>query len=90
MFQIRILDEALRELEHLEKPIAKRIVERIQWLAKNIETVKPMALSHDLSGFFKLRVGDYRVIYEIQRPKKTVLIHLIGHRSNIYKRLQKG
>lgn len=65
MYQVRILDAAARELAQLDRAVGRRIVRRIRWLAANVEHVKPMPLAGDLAGFHKLRVGDYRVIYEI-------------------------
>ena len=57
MYQIRILDDAARELGRLDKQIARRITKRIKWLAVNLENVRVERLSGKLSGFNKLRVG---------------------------------
>ncbi len=86
MFTPRILKGASRELERLDPAVARRIVDRIRWLAGNIENIKPEPLKGDLAGFFKLREGDYRIIYEILRKEHLVVIHSVGHRSTIYKR----
>jgi mRNA interferase RelE/StbE len=56
--------EALADLEKLTKSVCQRIVNKINWLAENFDQITPQPLTADLSGFFKLRVGDYRVIYE--------------------------
>jgi mRNA interferase RelE/StbE len=84
MYQIRILDVAERELAQLDKAVGRRIVKRIRWLAENVEDVKPMPLSGGLAGFYKLRIGDYRVVYEILHAEQILVIHLVGHRSEIY------
>ena len=62
VFAPRILKSASRDLERLDKPIARRIVQRIRWLSENVETIKPEALKGDLAGLFKLREGDYRIL----------------------------
>ena len=85
MLTIRILDNAVRELERLDKPTAKRIVSRIKWLAENLDNVKREALAGDLAGLFKFRVGDYRVIYQLLEEEQVMIIHKIGHRSEIYR-----
>jgi mRNA interferase RelE/StbE len=85
MYSLRILDGATRELAALDRQVASRIVRRVQWLAENIEAIKPLPLSGDLSNFYKLRVGDYRVIYEILSTEQTLVIHAIGHRREIYR-----
>ena len=65
MYQIRIQDAAARDLARLDPTVARRIVNRIRWLAENLDDVKPEALTGDLAGFYKLRSGDHRVVYEI-------------------------
>jgi len=85
-FQARLLDAAARDLARLDKPEARRIVQRINWLASHIGTVKPEPLSGDLAGFCKLRVGDFRVIYETLDSEQVLLVHAIGHRRDIYRR----
>jgi mRNA interferase RelE/StbE len=85
VYRLRLLDEAAREFSRLDKPIALRIFKRLQWLAENLDKVKPQPLSGTLSDFYKFRVGDYRVIYEIARDEGVLLIRAIGHRREIYK-----
>ncbi|MFB2972342.1 type II toxin-antitoxin system RelE/ParE family toxin [Aerosakkonema sp. BLCC-F183] len=62
----------------------ERIDKKINWLAENFEEITPMPLSANLAGFFKLRVGDYRVIYSFNDDLKVITIHQIGHRREIY------
>jgi mRNA interferase RelE/StbE len=56
-------------------------------LAENLDDLKPEGLTGELAGFYKLRVGDYRVIYEILRVEQIIVVHLIGHRREIYRNL---
>lgn len=84
-YSIRILKPAIRELENFDKTTARRIVERIDWLSENFPSIKPIALKGELSGLFKIREGDYRIIYQILHKEKVLLIHAIGHRSEIYR-----
>ena len=86
MYRIRILDAATRELARLDNPTGRRVVERIKWLAANLDDLDPQALTGDLAGFYKLRVGDYRVLYEILQDEQTIVIHKIGHRREVYRR----
>ena len=44
-------------------------------------------LRRTLKGFRKLRIGDFRVIYQIE--KKTIRIVIVGHRSEVYKEVLK-
>jgi mRNA interferase RelE/StbE len=84
MYQIRILDAAARDLARLDPAVARRIVHRIRWFAENLDDIKPEVLEGDLAGFFKLRVGDYRIVYEILHSEQMIVIHLVGHRREIY------
>ena len=86
MVHVRILPAATRELERLDKPVARRIVERINWLAANMEDLRPEPYTGDLAGLYKLRAGDYRVIYELLHDENTLVIHQIGHRREIYRK----
>ncbi len=85
-YHIRILDTATRELAKLDKPSGHRIVKRIHWLAVNLDNIKPEALTGDLAGLYKLRAGDYRIVYEILHDEQAIVIHIIGHRREIYRR----
>ena len=86
MYHIRILDSAASELEGLDKPIGRRVIKRIYWLAANLDDIKLETLTGDLAGFYKLRVGDYRVLYEALVDEQSIVIHAIGHRREIYRR----
>jgi mRNA interferase RelE/StbE len=76
--------EAISDLEKLTQTVRERVVKKINWLAENFDQVKPQSLTADLSGFFKLRVGDYRVIYEFNHEEKIIFIDRIGHRREVY------
>ncbi|MFN2292176.1 MAG: type II toxin-antitoxin system RelE family toxin [Anaerolineae bacterium] len=86
MYQVRILEAAARQLASLDPAVARRIVKRVRWLAQNLEEIQLEALAGDLAGLYKLRIGDYRVIYEILHADQIIVIHLIGHRREIYRR----
>jgi len=85
-YRIRILGAASQDLARLDKPMERRIVQRINWLAANLDAIRLEALTGDLAGLYKLRVGDYRVIYEVLWDEETIVIHAIGHRREIYRR----
>jgi len=86
VYRIRILDEAAHDLARLDKPAARLVTKRLKWLAANLRSVKPEALTGQLAGLLKLRVGDYRAIYEVLHDERTLIVHAIGHRSQVYRR----
>jgi mRNA interferase RelE/StbE len=85
VYQVIFLPNALDDLSNFDKPTVKRIINRIEWFSENIEGVTPIPLKSKLSGFYKLRIGDWRAIYEISKKTKTIYVHKIGHRKDIYK-----
>ncbi len=85
MYKVIYRLDADTDLEKLDKPTVKRIIAKVRWLSKNIENLTPEMLSGEYSGLFKLRVGDWRVIYDINYPAKTIIVYTIGHRKEIYK-----
>jgi mRNA interferase RelE/StbE len=84
MYSIRLLKDASQDLMRLDKPVAKRIVRKLRWLADNLNDLSPEPLKGEFSGLYKLRQGDYRIIYEILRSEETIVVHLIGHRREVY------
>lgn len=83
-FTVIYESEALADLEKLSQDVRQRIIQKIDWLSENFEQVTPQPLASNLSGFFKLRVGDYRVIYEFSREERIIIIDRVGHRREIY------
>ncbi|MBR7153217.1 MAG: type II toxin-antitoxin system RelE/ParE family toxin [Candidatus Methanomethylophilaceae archaeon] len=61
----------------------------LNWISKHlVDSENPFmsgkALSGDKTGFWRYRVGDYRIICRIDRGKLIILVVEVGHRSNIY------
>lgn len=86
VYRVRIVEAASRELARLDKSTGWCIVQRISWLAANLDAIRLEALSGDLAGPYKLRAGDYRVIYEVLWEEQIIMIHAIGHRREIYRK----
>lgn len=84
MYQIIILPKALQDLSKIDKTISKRIIDKLTWLSENIETITSLPLGGGLSGFYKLRIGDWRVIYDIDHDARVITVHKVGHRREIY------
>jgi mRNA interferase RelE/StbE len=76
--------QAISDLKKIPKPQRKRIVTKIDWLVANFENVQPLPLSANLTGFYKLRVGDYCVIYEVDRTVRIITVDRVGHRRDVY------
>jgi mRNA interferase RelE/StbE len=84
---VKISDFAEKQLLKLDKPIQKRI---LNYLDDRLEGCKNPrhfgeALQGNKSGLWRYRVGDYRIICEIQEGELIILALAIGHRREIYK-----
>lgn len=83
IYEIIYSDKAFRQLHKLERNIQARIIAVLERIR-----IRPEAYVSKLVGEpgYKLRVGDYRVIMDIERNKLMILVLKVGHRKNIYGR----
>ena len=84
-YSVIILPKAFNMLSKIDKPVAKRITDKLIRFSENVEIMNTLPLTGNLSGFYKLKVGAYRVVYEIDHNKKVITVYKIGHRRDIYK-----
>ncbi|MDG7056559.1 MAG: type II toxin-antitoxin system RelE/ParE family toxin [Wolbachia endosymbiont of Penenirmus auritus] len=89
-YTIIYLDNVLeKDLPSLPKTVRKRIIKAINERL----TVDPInlgkTLDHSLKGYKGLRVGDYRVLYDVNTSKYEVTIVTVGHRGTIYEKAKK-
>lgn len=83
MHDVEFTPQAGDDLAHLDKPIAERILRKIRWLAENFEAVVPEPLTGPWRGLYKLRVGDFRILYTFGDGK--IVVRLAGHRRDVYR-----
>ena len=86
MYTVRILKSATRDLEQLDKPTGRRVFKRLNWLSENVENIKHEELKGNLSGLYRIREGDYRIIYEIIKDEELIIVHYVGHRRDVYRK----
>ena len=85
---VEIGDVAERQLRKLDRQVQKRILD---WLDDRIEGCKNPRhfgepLKGDKAGFWRYRIGDYRVLCDIQNKHVLVLVLTIGHRRQVYRK----
>ena len=83
-FSIRIKGSAAKELKRIAIDDRARLVEAIDGLSEN--PYLGSALKGELRGLRRLRVGDYRVIYEVRHAELVVLVVRVAHRRQVYRR----
>ena len=87
-WKIEFTPEADKALAHLGKEATKRIVKFMRERVSSLEN--PRSIGESLkgsrfAGLWRYRVGDYRVLCEIQDGKINILVVLVGHRREVYK-----
>jgi mRNA interferase RelE/StbE len=82
MYKLVFSKLALKQLNRLEKNIKDRIWEKLQLCKEN--PFRFLEHLEQINGF-KLRVGDYRLLIDVNNSAETIEILKLGHRKNIYK-----
>lgn len=85
-YDVALTPTAKADLLRLNPDVARRVIDKLQWLADNVQTIRVEALTGSWRGVFKLRVGDYRVLYTRDAGKQRIVIHFVRHRRDVYKR----
>ncbi len=84
-FEVILDPDARKELERIPPRMRQRIVDAIETLKVNPFWGKDIAkLRGDLTGRYRLRVGDYRVVYRVFEEQRIVVIEAIGTRGEMY------
>ena len=77
---------AADDLNRLSPLICRGVLVKLEWLRQNFDSITPQPLGGAWRGFYKLRVNDYRVIYDIKWDSFVLIVVIVDHRSRIYKR----
>ncbi|WP_457595110.1 type II toxin-antitoxin system RelE family toxin [Hydrogenimonas sp.] len=87
MYSIVYEKSAIKDLVGVEKPFRLLIKEKIEILAKDPNRLKNRIKAlkgKEYKGLYRLRVGDYRVVYQRKDDVLIILIVRIGHRKEVY------
>ncbi len=86
-YAIEFVRSARKEFEKLSARSRDKVTEALRLLSVNpyseLLKVKKMKASDDV---FRIRVGDYRVLFEVRNERLVVIVIKVGHRSDIYRR----
>ena len=84
VYKLLIDSRVIKDLKNIDKKWQIKILNTIRnKLIKNPHTGKK--LTGDLSRYHRLRVGNYRIIYEIDEEQNTIIVLKVGHRKNVYR-----
>jgi mRNA interferase RelE/StbE len=83
-YSIQFTSRALRDLRAIDRPVQQRLRQQIDRLSENPFPANTKKL-HGHEPYHRIRVGNYRVIYEVDGEQLRVIVIKIGHRKNVYR-----
>lgn len=88
-WRIEFDQRAMKELQALDKPVAKRITKFLKERVAPLDD--PRSIGEQLKGselgeFWKYRVGSYRIVANIEDQAVRILVLRLGHRKEVYQR----
>jgi mRNA interferase RelE/StbE len=84
-YRIEFLPRAARQLDKLPHDFRLRIRERVNALADDPRPHGVVKLRSNRPDLYRIRIGDYRVVYQIRDEVLLVLVVEVGHRSQVYR-----
>lgn len=83
MYQLKIISAAQRDCGHLDPQIFKQVQKKIEELSQNPRPFGCIKLSGEEG--YRLRSGDWRILYRIDDKEKIVFIYRVKHRKEAYR-----
>jgi mRNA interferase RelE/StbE len=84
VYRVELLPSAARALEKLPTSMQRRIARRIDRL---VDEPRPRGAEkvRGAADIWRIRIGDYRILYQVDDDRLVVLVIKLGHRSRIYR-----
>lgn len=84
---IEVSERALRSLRKMDKQIARRVRDELLEIAKLEDPrSRGKVLTGNLAGVWRYRIGDYRILCDIEDGRLVILVIDVAHRREVYKR----
>ncbi len=84
MFTVEYSNQALRFFKRIDNILAQRILKKIEDLRTNPFPQEVKMIEGYMEKTYRVRVGDYRILYEVDRNKKFIGVVKIDHRDQVY------
>ena len=87
-WRIEFVPAAAKELKKLGRTEAARIIATLETRIAVLDDPRTLgsALTGELGGLWRWRIGDYRVVARIEDERITILVVRVGHRREVYRR----
>lgn len=83
-YKVEVKKSALKEIEKLDRSVSGQIFSRIEALSQNPHPPHSLKLCGSEHSY-RLRVGRYRILYQLDISLKTIIVYAVGHRKDIYR-----
>ncbi len=85
-YRIEFTKSAKREFDHLPSKTQEKVIDAMQFLSSNpySELLKIKKLK-GAESLYRIRLGDYRIVYEVKKDLLVVIVIKIGHRKEVYR-----
>lgn len=86
MYELHFLNSAKKEFAKLDSVAQKIIKEKLLLLVTNPDTLKNniKALKGEYKGKFRLRINQYRVVFQVKDEELIIIVVRVGHRKEVY------
>jgi mRNA interferase RelE/StbE len=85
-YRVLISAEAQSDMLRLGHATQARILNRLRWIGDNVEHLPHATMQgEEWRGCFRYRVGDYRIIYLLDRSARELTVLRVGHRRDVYR-----
>jgi len=75
-----------KDLRTLPKAVIARVLKHIEKL-KNAPLPRQSIKLAGAEQLYRIRVGDYRIVYSVDKPAKQITVHYVRHRREVYRKL---
>lgn len=86
IWSVKFTRQGQRDIDRLDHDVKQRIAAKLRWLSEHLGIVSPIPLTGNFRDFYKLRAGDWRVVYSLDLTDRQIIVEYIDNRDSIYKR----
>jgi mRNA interferase RelE/StbE len=83
LYSVSVPKSVLKQISNLPSTICDRIIERVERLAEQPHPPGSKKLKAIIA--WSVRVGEYRIIYDVDEKRKVIVLRSVGHRKEIYR-----
>ena len=83
-YRVTYMPSIIDDLRPIDKGMAQRLLDKTKWLASNVANLRHEPHHQQLPGLVQYAVGEWRILYSIDREEHIVHVHRIATRRELY------